>query len=149
MHIKNGICSSDSRFTTALHNMDTCQSVQFHDDVIKWKHFPRYWSLVHGVRRSPVNSPYKGQWRQVLFVFICAWINGWVNNREPGDLKRHRAHYDITVILSSQHVEYSWVGLPLYSFWIQCSTGALFTHWAIIDKNKSVLLYCINTSYVN
>ena len=33
-----------------------------HDDVIKWKHFPRYWPLVRGIHRSPVNSPHKGQW---------------------------------------------------------------------------------------
>ena len=26
------------------------------------------------------------------------WINGWVNNGEAGDLRRHRAHYDITVM---------------------------------------------------
>ena len=32
-----------------------------HDDVIKWKHFPRYWSFVRGIHRSPVNSPHKGQ----------------------------------------------------------------------------------------
>ena len=31
-----------------------------HDDVIKWKHFPRYWPFVRGIHRSPVNSPYKG-----------------------------------------------------------------------------------------
>ena len=35
----------------------------FHDDVIKWKHFPRYWPFVRGIHRSPVNSPHKGQWR--------------------------------------------------------------------------------------
>ena len=32
-----------------------------HDDVIKWKHFLRYWPFVLGVHRSPVNSPHKGQ----------------------------------------------------------------------------------------
>ena len=32
-----------------------------HDDVIKRGHFPRYWSFVRGIRRSPVNSPHKGQ----------------------------------------------------------------------------------------
>ena len=32
-----------------------------YDDVIKWKHFPRYWPFVRGIRRSPVNSPHKGQ----------------------------------------------------------------------------------------
>ena len=30
---------------------------QNHDDVIKWKHFPRYWPFVRGIHRSPVNSP--------------------------------------------------------------------------------------------
>ena len=29
---------------------------------------------------------------------ICARINGWVNNREAGDLWHHRAHYDVTVM---------------------------------------------------
>ena len=33
-----------------------------HDDVIKWKHFPRNWPFVRGTRRSPVNFPHKGQY---------------------------------------------------------------------------------------
>ena len=53
-----------------------------HDDVIERKHFPRYCPFVRGIHRSPVNSPHKGQWRGALmFSLICAWINGWVNNR--------------------------------------------------------------------
>ena len=70
-----------------------------HDDVIKWRHFPRYWSLVRGIHRSPVNSPHKGQWRGALmFSLICVWINGWVNNGEACDLRRHRPHYDVIVM---------------------------------------------------
>ena len=45
----------------------------FHDDVIKWKHLPRYWPFVRGIHRSPVNSSHKGQWR-VAFentIFHC------------------------------------------------------------------------------
>ena len=43
--------------------------------------------------------PYKGQWRGALMLsLICARTNGWVNNREAGDLRRHRAHYDITLM---------------------------------------------------
>ena len=50
--------------------------------------------------RSLVNSPHEGQWRRALiFSLICALINGCVNNREAGDLRRHQAHYDITVTL--------------------------------------------------
>ena len=70
-----------------------------HDDVIKWKHFPRYWPFVPGIHRSPVNSLHKGQWGGALmFSLICTWINGSVNNREAGDLRRHRAHYDVMVM---------------------------------------------------
>ena len=44
---------------------------------------------------------HKGQWRgALLFSLICAWINGWVNNREASDLRRHRAHYDIAVMFA-------------------------------------------------
>ena len=43
--------------------------------------------------------PHKGQWRAALmFSLICVWINGWVNNGEAGDLRRYRAHYDVTVM---------------------------------------------------
>ena len=71
-----------------------------HDDVIKWNHFPRYWPFARGIHRSPVNSPHKGQWRGALiFTLICTRINGWVNNREAGDLRRYRGHYDVTVMI--------------------------------------------------
>ena len=33
-----------------------------------------------------------------MFFFICVWINDWVNNREAGDLRRHRGHYDVIVM---------------------------------------------------
>ena len=61
-----------------------------------WRHqmetFSRY-------GRWPVNSPHKGHWRGALmFSLICAWTNGWLNDRNPGDLRRHRAHYDVTVM---------------------------------------------------
>ena len=70
------------------------------DDVIKWKHFPRYWPFVRGIHRSPVNSPHKGQRRGALvFSLISVWINCSVNNREAVDLRRHRAHYDVIVML--------------------------------------------------
>ena len=86
-----------------------------HDDVIKWKHFPRYWPFVRGIHRSPVNSPHKGQWRGALmFSLICVWINSWVNNGEAGDLRRfetiscslwrYRAHYDVLIMTGSFHV---------------------------------------------
>ena len=39
-----------------------------------------------------------------MFSLICAWINGWVNNREAGDLRRHRGHYDVNVMANSSRM---------------------------------------------
>ena len=36
-----------------------------------------------------------------MFSMICAWINGWENKREAGDLGRHRAHCDVIVMNNS------------------------------------------------
>ena len=48
---------------------------------------------------------HKGQGRGALmFSLICVGINGlngWVNNRKAGHLRRHRAHYDIIVMFKS------------------------------------------------
>ena len=67
---------------------------------MKWTNFPRYWPFVRGIHRSPVNSPHKCQWRGALmFPLICTWIHSWANNREAGDLRHDRAHYDVTVMI--------------------------------------------------
>ena len=68
------------------------------DDVIKWKHFLRYWSFVQGIHRSPVNSPQRPVTQSFDVSLIRARINGWENNRVAGDLIRHGAHYDVTVM---------------------------------------------------
>ena len=52
---------------------------------------------------APVTGefPHKGQWHGALmFYLMCAWINGWVNNGEAGDLRRHCAPYNVTVMRS-------------------------------------------------
>ena len=72
-----------------------------HPDSSWWRHqmetFSALLALCAGY--SPVNSSHKDQWRGALmFSFFCAWINDWVKNREAGDLRRHRAHYDVTVM---------------------------------------------------
>ena len=76
-----------------------------HDGVIKWKLSPRHLPFVWGIHRWPVNSPHKGQWRGALmFHLICAWTNSLVNSRGAGDLRRHRAHYDVNIMKMSQSV---------------------------------------------
>ena len=47
---------------------------------------------------SPVTGEFPAQ-SPVMLSLICAWINGLINNREVGDLRRHRAHFDVTVMM--------------------------------------------------
>ena len=51
-------------------------------------------------KQSLVNSPQKGRWRGAFTIsLICTWTNGWVSNREAGDLSCHRAPYDVIVMI--------------------------------------------------
>ena len=64
---------------------------------------------------------HKGQWRGALmFFFICARINGWVNNREAGDLRRYRAQYD-AIAMYDEH----------------CCSGSLIA-WTLKENVKKV-----------
>ena len=76
------------------HQMETCSALL---------------AFVRGIHRSSVNSPQKVQWRGALmFSLIYAWINGWINDHETGDLICHRAHYDVTVMIDAN---------ILYAYW--------------------------------
>ena len=86
---------------------------------------------VRGIQPSSVNSPHKGQWcRALMFSVICAWINGWVNHREAGDLRRHRAHYDVTLMpfLSTIHGVTS---TSTTTHWVKWR-GILGTVWTLL-----------------
>ena len=59
----------DSRFGVL------CCDLVPHDDVIKWKHFPRYRPFVREIHRSPLNSPHRGQWRGALLFSLIYALN--------------------------------------------------------------------------
>ena len=48
-----------------------------------------------GPRWIPTQRPVTRNFDVFLYL---AWINGWVNIREAGDLRRHHAHYDAIVL---------------------------------------------------
>ena len=52
------------------------------------------------------------------FIWCAPWINGRVNNREAGDLRRHRHHYDVTVMLTDT--------ICKFLFWIAYRTWKAF-----------------------
>ena len=76
----------------------------------------------------PVNSPHKGQWRGALmFSLICTWINNWVNNAEAGDLRRHRAHCDVSV-MHRVCVMLCFVVIRCCPIYPVCASGSLRWH---------------------
>ena len=56
------------------------------------------------------------------FLWSGPWINGWVNNPEAGDLRRHRAHYDVIVMI------HQWPGLI-----DRCPVAILCTNFKMAD----------------
>ena len=106
-----------------------CEAIP-RDNVIKWKHFQRYWPFVRGIHRSLVNSPHTGQWRTLMFSLTCGGLNGWVNSREAGNLRRHLAHYNVIVMLLSFYE-----GNPpgIDGFTSQCASNA--GRWCRLSLN--------------
>ena len=78
------------------------QLAPFHnDDVMKLKRFLRYLPLCRefaGHRWIPHTKASNVE----IFSLICTWTNGWVNNRDVGDLRRHGAHYYVTVMIMEE-----------------------------------------------
>ena len=87
--------------------------------------------------RSPVDTPHDDQWRRALmFSFIYGWTNDWANNRDIGDLRRQRAHEDITLTSNVTIVPLQWrhngtlsvlVFIP-YEYWSSLSRLILFIY---------------------
>ena len=100
-------------------NTSACYAL-VHDDVIKWKHSPRYCPFMRGIHRSTASDA-ELWW----FFFICAQINGWVINRKADDLKCHRTHYDVIVMLWCL---YNLDSREMLSIFKGCSTGT----WKIV-----------------
>ena len=129
--------STSLLFGSYLYYMKRCIYAKAYDDVIKWRHFPRYWPFVWGIHRWPVNSPHKCQWRGAFgFSLICVWINGWVNNGKAGDLIRHRAHYDVIVLsykYGSDHFHDFLLSLRIYGNFEHCHCSVL-CHFFLLDR---------------
>ena len=51
-----------------------------------------------------ITGPLWGEFTGQRWIpFTKAWIDVWVNNRDPGDLNSHRTHYDVTVMEFQTH----------------------------------------------
>ena len=111
---------------------------------------------VRRIHRLPVNSPPKGQWSGALmFSFICAWTNAWVNNWDTGDLRRHLTHYVVTVMIQGQspghHAFQSFIYLFIFLFifiFLLLSLSLLLLLLIIIDNNNIIIIIIIIISKI-
>ena len=93
-----------------------------HDDVIKWKDFPRYWPFVRGIHRSPVNSPHKKPVTRSFDVFFDLRLNKELSKQPWG----------------------WWFETPSRPLWRYCNVGAPdtifgvgFQVWVLLLVTKS------------
>ena len=124
-----------------------------HDDVIKWKHFPRYWRFVRGIHRSAVNSPHTkvSDAELCYFLWSAPEKNGWVRTREAGDLSRHRVHIvvkcEVTNVSSTEQSLF--VSISAYHFYVgfvqYCITVGGFRWFWFCCQNVHIAAYLMHT----
>ena len=68
------------------------------------------------------------------FLWSAPLINGWVNNREAGGLRRHRSHYDVIVIQGTGIVlpKYSWFSTKRIN--VNRAYVYLYLNWSFIKQ---------------
>ena len=75
--------------------------------VIWWRHQMEIFDVLLCEGNPPVTS--LSDWRGALmFSLIYGWRHSWGSNRNAGDLRRHCAHYDVTVMMSRKHIPLWW-----------------------------------------
>ena len=104
----------------------------FHDDVIKWKHFPRYWPFVRGIHRSPVNSPHKGQWRWRTFdVYFDLHLNKRLSKQSwCWWFETLSSPYDVTLMSNFKLMWWSDFHTFVFSFLISGSLHSPWSDWS-------------------
>ena len=89
-----------------------------HNDVIKWKHFLRYWPFVQVIHRSPVNSRHKSQWCGAL-IFSDLSMNKRLSKQSWG----------------------RWFGTPSRSLWRHCNAYCKWISWNTLQINSNHTKY--------
>ena len=151
---RDSAVSSDQNLISSRWPIPQDRQHVFHDDVMKWKHFPRYWPFVRRIHRSPVNSPHKGQWRGALMFFYLrlnkrlskqSW--GWWFETPSRPLWRHRNVTKIYVNIdpndnrgSIYHNIKAWDDTK----WVVMAAGRRCSH---ILQNKMDLVYISRGPY--
>ena len=81
----------------------------------------------------------------LCFLWSAPWIKGWVNNCEAGDLRRHRAHYDV-IIMSECMYCFTWAIMQFVYSLHSCNVNDCGQNWVsqqrLIDRKASTAMHC-------
>ena len=115
---------------------DLLDEALFHDDIIKWEHFPCNWPFVQGIHRSPVNSLHKGQWRQCHQCSLSDidFTGPWFDIKTLFyQYRKYHCRDKMILWPSSLHNDISYTGKTTSLYWI----GALGLNSCISDAVAS------------
>ena len=90
----------------------------------------------------PVNGGFPSQrpgHRALKFSLICAWTNGWANNRDTGDLRCHLAHYYITVMSFWNVPRAPWVNHNMMMYVSTYSLHHASPYWVINNQELHIV----------
>ena len=79
-----------------------------------------------------------------MFSSICAWTNDWANNLDAGDLRRHRAHYDVTAMIRSGYDSPIWSNAQLKLVIVSTQCGLVMPHRNINPSRYWLRLWCVS-----
>ena len=99
-------CVSSAFPTSTKHKPDSRGSVWFHDDVIKWNHFPRYWAFV---------QEFTGHW--------------WIPRTKASDVELW-CFLDLRLnIRLSKQLQGWWFETLLPPLWLHCNVKFVVAYW--------------------
>ena len=119
-----------------------CHIYPWHDDVIKWNIIRVTGPLCGeftGHRWIPRTKASDAElW---CFLWSGPWTNGWVNNREAGDFRRHCAHYDVSVMGTRPH-------MAMWHYWMNTCSPTVWHIWMNFSTWRCVQIYNKNMDEV-
>ena len=102
-------------------NLRLFKCFHYHGNVIKWKHFPRYWPFVRESTRHRYFSLQRPVTRNFAVFFdlrLKKKKNAWVKKRDTGDFRRHHTLHDATVMILPLYFS---VSIILCSIFVMCA----------------------------
>ena len=118
----------------------------------RWRHQMDPFSalLALCVGNSTVTSEFPSERPALMFSLFCAWLHGWVNNREAGGLRRYRTHYDAIVMVSRNFQLFCDQGPWKYFYQIQiCNTVKSVSIKNLVKLIPHICQACFSYEFVS